>query len=189
MAAQQGACSLCKLPYEVLCPIHPQADAQAGPDCGFARCSPEKHIAIPCDCDPDLWEVDALLNPEESCCAVGVCPRHEECERHGHCPPLKLERKEEDPCQYEYVGQCVSFFMGTEGQRARCSNSLDGVADSRVCPECVMRYYPRAVCETCGHGRRWVYDGISGAWMQVCPCDDKSSEEEENEERKKQKLE
>lgn len=196
--AQQGHCHVCGLAYQVVCPVHPDVMDQvyASPLCYFSRCSAEKHIIIPCACDPDLWEVEALLDPDAECCAIGVCSRHEECERHGHCPDPSLRQgaqDEEDPCQYEYVGQCTSFFLGPKGERGRCSHSLDGVADSNVCPDCVRRYYPRPLCDTCTEPRRWMYDGMAGAWLRQCPCNDESSssgsEEKQGPQDKKQKVE
>jgi hypothetical protein len=193
--AQQGACTICGEPYQVICPKHLSVEDQAHNGCPLEHCSPEKHIKIPCGCDPDLWEVNELLNPDATCCAVGVCPAHLECERHGHCPdphrPKKEEEREDEDerCPFQYVGQCASFFMGPNGERARCATDLDGVADSVTCPDCVKRFYPRLLCDRgCGQARRWFYDYASGAWMRVCPCDDKSSEEGEGE-RKKQKTE
>lgn len=158
------------------------------------RCSSKKHIIV-CGCDPDFFEVNELINPNADCCNVGVCKFHEECERHGPCPapgqPEKDEEEEEKNCLYEHVGQCTLFIMGPNRERARCSNSLDGVADSAICPECVTRFYPRQLCDRgCGQARRRVYDYLAGAWLQVCPCDDESSssEEEGEGERKKQKT-
>lgn len=207
--AEQGHCSLCKAPYQVVCPAHPDMGDQVTMEkqCFFKCCSPEKHIVIPCACDPDLWDVNELLNPDAECCTTGVCARHEECERHGHCPDPAKKQQPVEPsapldddddgnrCPYEYVGQCTSFFIGPNGERARCSESLDGVADSQVCPGCVRRYYPRPICEECGEGQRSYYESMSGAWLRLCRCcrykedGDYSASSSSPPEEKKQKTE
>ena len=162
--------------------MHPDSEEQVLGECYLKRCCAEKHIVVSCACDPDFWEVEALVNPDASCCAIGICPKHAECETHEFCS-TGPSGTDGDECTYRWVGQCTSFFVGPNGERARCSSSLDGVADSAVCPECAQMYYPRPVCtQGCGQPRRLSYDGMAGAWMRICPCDDSSSSEEGEEE-------
>lgn len=186
-------CSTCLTPYMVSCPIHPSVNSDGAglPECRMEWCSPQKHIQV-CNCKPDVfWDFYGLVDPDSNCCMNGVCTKHVECEIHGTCPNRDGGDDDDDEeCRYRWVGQCCTYLMNRKGDKqGRCPNDLDGVADSRVCPDCVRLFYPMSMCPNgCGEPRRIRYDSMAGAWITFCPCDEcSSSVSAESENRKKQK--